>query len=335
MKKDVPSVLLIGVGRWGENHLRTLLKLQARGLCHLVGVQDIDQERLRSIGQEFGVKTFAEGQGLEEADAVDITVPTYNHFNVAKNALLAGKDVLVEKPLTQTVTEAEELQRIWLERLCGSRPQVFMVGHLFRYNPAVDYVKKLLYEKEIGNIRFIQGRFTGFRFKELDAGVLATTAIHFIYLSNYLVGRAPRAVWAKTDYLLDQKLDDHSIIRIDYGSEFSVIESDYFTPGKLRTLTIIGTQGSIILDALNQKVELHQKKHLYTGGRFEAIDGSILQPNVEFREPLWLELQHFIECVKTRTEPLTGLSDGLSVLRIVEAGYKSSRSDQTILLETE
>lgn len=332
VKEGVPSILLIGVGRWGENHLRVLLKLQAEGLCNLVGVHDIDPIRLKYIGNEFGVRMFSDDRGLEEADAVDIAVPTYNHFKVAEKALLAGKDVLVEKPATETVDQAIELNKI------RSSSQILMVGHLFRYNPALDYVKKLLLEKEIGNILFLRGRFMGFRFKERDAGILATTAIHFIYLSNYLMGKLPESVWAKANYLLDSryqldsKLDDSCLVRLDYSPEFSLIESDYFTPGKWRAFDIIGTQGAIFFDALDQKVELHQKKHMYIGGRFEAYNGSILHPNIEFQEPLYLELKHFLECVKHRKEPLTGIKDGIDVLRIIEAAYESSSLDKTIAL---
>ena len=330
----IPSVLLIGVGRWGENHLRVLLKLQAEGLCRLTGVHDIDRVRLRYIGKEFDVQTFYDDQGLKAADAVVIAVPTYNHLEVAKRALLQKKDILLEKPLTKTLEEALELGKIHAESL-----HILMVCHLFRYNSALDHVKKLLLNKEIGNILFIRGRFMGFRFKEQDAGIMATTAIHFIYLSNYLIGKKPEAVWAKTNYLLDSRysldsrLDDSCIVRLDYGHEFSLIESDYFTPGKWRTLNIIGTQGSIFLDALDQKVELHQKKHIYIGGRFEAYDGSVLHPNIEFQEPLYLELSHFLECIRKRTKPLTGVEDGISVLRITEAAYESSRLDKTIILE--
>ena len=336
MKKNIPSILLVGVGRWGENHLRVLLRLQANGLCRLAGVYDIDQPRLRYIGKEFDVQTFDNNeQGLEKADAVVIAVPTYDHFVVAAKALSAGKDVLVEKPMTKTLEEALELEKIH-----SGSSQIFMVGHLFRYNPALDFVKKLLQDREIGNILFLRGRFMGFRFKERDAGILATTAIHFIYLSSYLLDKTPKTVWAKTNYLLDTRylldarLDDSCLVRLDYDPEFSLIESDYFTPGKWRTFDIIGTQGAILFDALSQKVELHQKKHMYIGGRFEAYDGSTMCPDIEFQEPLYLELSHFLECVRTRKEPLTGVKDGVDVLRIIEAAYKSSDLGQPVTLET-
>ena len=237
--------------------------------------------------------------------------------------------MLIEKPLTQTLEEAYKLKKIH-----ANSSQIFMVGHTFRYNPAVDCVKKLLSDGEIGNIRFFRGHFMGLRSKEQDAGILATVAIHFIYTSNYFIGRLPKKVWAKTNYFLDSKLEDHCLVRLDYNPEFSLIESDYFTPGKWRTFDIIGTQGAIFLDALNQKVELHQKRHIYTECGFEVYDGNTMYPNLEFQEPLYLELSHFVKCVQQRTEPLTGIEESINALEIIEAAYESSRSDQTVILDT-
>lgn len=326
--KHSPAVLLIGVGRWGVNHLRVWLRLQSEGLCRLVGVQDADEQRRKDVAKEFGVKTYADDSGRLEADAVDIVVPTYNHFSVVKTALSAGKDVLVEKPLTETLLEALELKKI--KRKSSN---ILMTGHLFRYNPAADYAKKLLVERELGAIRFLRGRFMGFRFPEHDAGVLATTAIHFIYLSNYFVGKTPKAVWAKTERMLGTQLDDFSLIRLDYGSEFSLIESDYFTPGKWRTFDIIGTQGAVFVDLLHQTLDIHRKRHVRSGARFEAYDGGAVHQKLEFQEPLDLELRHFLQCIQDRSEPLTGLSDGVETLKIIEAAYESSRSGKTIALK--
>lgn len=328
MPQNIPSILLVGAGRWGLNHLRVWLKLQTEGRCRLVGVYDASQLHLQTIGQEFGVPVFYQlDTALAKADATDIVVPTYDHFTLAKQALLAGKDVLVEKPLTASIAQAETLAD-----LHNASGRILMVGHLFRYNPALDYVKKLLDERAIGELRFLRGRFMGFRGKEHDAGILATTAIHFIYLSNYLLGRLPVAVWAQANCLLDTKLDDHCWLRLDYGPEFTLIESDYFTPGKWRSFDLIGTQGVIVFNALDQKVELHQKKHIQHDGRFAAYDGSTLYPSIAWQEPLYLELNHFLQCIQQRSEPLTGIADGLAVLRIIAAAYQSARADRTVVL---
>lgn len=323
----VPSVLLMGVGRWGENHLRVWQRLEVEGLCRLVGIYDTEESRCQSVAEKFGVKTFSDESRFAPADAVDVVVPTYNHFQVVKKALSAGKDVLVEKPVTATLKEALELQK-----LQQKSSQILMAGHLFRYNPALDRTMKLLRDGEIGGIRFLRGRFMGFRDKEHDAGVLATTAVHFIYVSNYIVGKFPKTIRADISFLLDQELDDHCLIRLNYGPEFSIVESDYFTPGKYRIFDIIGTRGSIVLDMLSQKVELHREWHVKRDSRFNAYDGGIIPQNFEFEEPLYLELRHFLDCIKSRKRPLTPIEDGIEALKIIEAAYKSGKSDKTVKL---
>ena len=325
--KTLPSVLLVGAGRWGMNHLRTWLKLEAQGVCHFLGVTDTNLERLGKLQEEFGVRTFSIDRGIALCDAVDIVVPTYSHFEIAKKALLAGKDVMVEKPVTETLEQALELEKIHQ----GSS-QVFMVGHIFQYNPAVDYVKKAIADGEIGKIRFLRGRFVGYRQKEHDSGILATTSIYFIYLANHLIGKSPLSVRAKADYILDDRLDDFSSIRLDYGSEFCMIESDFFTPGKWRTFDIIGSEGVIFLDALAQRVELHKKKHVNVNGQFLPHEGDTHIPYIQFQEPLVLELEHFVQCIKERRQPITGIREGVEVMKIIEAGYNSSRTDKSISL---
>lgn len=316
----IPSVLQVGVGYWGKNHLRAWKKLENEGLCKLIGVQGQNQEKLRVIEKEFNVTTYSDDSGWIKADAIDIVIPTHAHYEVAKKALFAQKDILVEKPLTQTVSESEDLKRI-----CHESGQIVMAGHLFRYNPAVERAKKLIETGEIGDIRFLRGQFMGFRNKEYDAGILATTAIHFIYLANYFVGSSPKAVAARLESLLDPEFEDRCLIHLEYEGVSATIESDYFSPGKWRTFNIVGTQGIIEMDTLGQKVVVHKKRHVMNDGRFIAVDEGEITLNIPFQEPLILELRHFLDCIGKRNEPRTGIDDAIDALRVVEAGYESSR----------
>lgn len=322
---SIPAVLQIGAGRWGVNHLRILSKLHAEGSIKLIGVYEVDGERRAAVAKEFQVETFADNGVFAKADAFDIVVPTYKHAEIAKMAIASGKDFLVEKPLAQNLKEAREL-----EKLSKGSSSIMMVGHIFRYNPAATFAKKLIAEGALGKIRFMRGRFMGFRYQEHDAGILATTAIHFLYLSSFLHGKTPQAVWAKTEYMFGTKLDDLSIIRLDYGDTFTIVETDYFTPGKWRTFDIIGTLGAAHVDLLNQEVILHHKRHIWGQNRFEAHDGGEVTHKLEFQEPLELEIRHFFECVRTRNKPLTALENGLEVIEVIEAAYESARTDRTV-----
>jgi len=330
-KNKIPSVLLVGGGRWGFIHLKNWQRLHKEGHCNFLGVCDLDEERLAYVHKLTGTPIFnsSDDETLKKADLIDIVVPTYEHFKISKRALQLGKDILVEKPVTSTTKEAEKLKKIQKEH-----SNILMVGHLFRYNPAVDKAKELIEQGEIGEILFLRGDFKGFRAKEYDAGILATTSIHFLYLSNFLMGKVPREVGAFTDCNVGSKLDDHCIVRLGYGENngYSLIESDYFTTKKLRVFEIIGTQGIIYLDALNQKVELHRKRHEYSRMRFQVNDDGVLNQDIKFQEPLYLELKHFLDCSKSRKQPLTPIDDGIEVLKIIEAAYKSAKNDRTVKL---
>ena len=214
-----PAILLIGAGRWGFRHLKVLERLDYEGVCRLVGVVDTDSKTRSFLKENSSANVFSDYSSLDSADAVDIVVPTYEHFGVAKLCLEAGKDIFVEKPLVQNVEEANEL-----DMLRKKTSKIVQVGHIFRYNPATEYLKTLLLKKEIGDVRYIRGHFMAFREPEYDAGILATSAIHFIYVSNYLLGKMPKFVTAKTEQLLGLGLDDFAMLTLDYDSEFSIID---------------------------------------------------------------------------------------------------------------
>lgn len=323
--KSVPSVLQVGAGRWGTNHLRVLLRLRDEGLLKLVGVQESDPLRRQSLEKEFGVRTFADDSGLKEADAVDIVVPTYGHYEACKKALGAGKHVLVEKPLAETAAQAAELVE-----LAARSGKVALVGHIFRQNPAADLARKMIHDREIGRVRFMRGRFMGFRYQEHDAGILITTAIHFMYLSDFFHGRPAQAVRARNFHTLGTPLDDVCAMHLEYGDAFTFIESDYFTPGKWRTFDIIGTQGALFVDLLKQTVSVHRKYHVRGQDRYEAYDGGVIEHPLKFQEPLELELRHFLACVRGEERPLTPFQDGLAVLKTIEAAYQSAKTDRTV-----
>ena len=323
--KNVPAVLQVGAGRWGTNHLRVLLRLRDEGLLRLVGVQESDPARRKALESEFGVKTFADDSGLKEADAVDIVVPTYSHYEHAKKALLADKHVMVEKPLAETSAQGLELAA-----LAKKSGKTALVGHIFRHNPAADLARKMIADREIGRVRFMRGRFMGFRYQEHDAGILITTAIHFLYLSDFFHGRPTQAVRARTFHTLGTPLDDVCAVHLEYGDAFTFVESDYFTPGKWRTFDIIGTQGALFVDLLKQTVSVHRKYHVRGQDRFEAYDGGVIENPLKFQEPLELELRHFLACVRGEAKPLTNFEDGVTVLKTIEAAYQSAKTDRTV-----
>ena len=330
----LPRIVQVGVGYWGGNHLSKWHHFTRDRLCELVGVVDISEATREAVRGEAGVgvfSTLAECSSSVDFDAVDVVVPTDQHFAVASEALLSHAHVMVEKPITATVDEAVQLQQIAKEN-----GLTLMVGHLFLYNPAVERTLSLIKSGEIGDIRFLKCAFSGFRDKESDAGIIATTMIHFIYLSNYLMGSFPNSVRAESRSLIAPP-DDWARATLSYGTDegpgFSALEVDYFTHEKQRVVEVIGTRGTILLDALHQKVTLHRRRHVLVGDRYRARgDDQAVPQDVEFQEPLALELGHFLECISQGGVPKTGAEEGIETLRIVQAAYESSHTDSPITL---
>src|SRR6266700_1889297 len=208
-----PGVVLVGAGRWGEKHLRAWKALEVRGECRLVGVIGRNPQRLEQIATRYDVITSTGMDLLGEACAVDIVTGTPAHGPLLLRCIDLEKHILVEKPMTATLAEAERVYDA-----CRGYPGIVMVGHLFRYNAAADWAMARVSAGDIGRIRFMRGRFMGFRFPERDCGILATSAIHFIYLSDFFSGEYPVKVRAETHNLLGRDLDDACHITLTYPS---------------------------------------------------------------------------------------------------------------------
>jgi predicted dehydrogenase len=327
-----PEVVLVGAGRWGEKHLRAWIALEARGKCRLIGVIDKNPQRLERIATRYHVSTCTRMDMVEKAGAVDIVTDTPAHGQLLLRCIELGKHILVEKPMTATLAESARVLDA-----CRNYPRTVMVGHLFRYNAATDWAMTRVSAGDIGRIRFMRGRFMGFRFPERDAGILATSAIHFIYLSDFFSGEYPIKIRAQTHNLLGHDLDDACHITLTYpSSAFSWIESEYFTPGKWRAFDIVGERGSIRCNLLEQRGMLHTSRHVVDEetGYFRAMTGEVIEFNPgERKEPLMAELEHFVDCIRTGSPPRTGVSDAAAVLRTIAKCYQSAATRQEIICE--
>ncbi|HEY7143329.1 MAG TPA: Gfo/Idh/MocA family oxidoreductase [Streptosporangiaceae bacterium] len=327
-----PRVVLVGAGRWGERHLRAWKALEARGECRLVGVIGRNPRRLEQIATCYEVVTSTGMELLGEACAVDIVTGTPAHGPLLLRCIDLGKHVLVEKPMTATLAQAERVRDA-----CRGYPGIVMVGHLFRYNAAADWAMARVSAGDIGRIRFMRGRFTGFRFPERDCGILATSAMHFMYLSDFFIGEHPVKVRAETHNLLGHDLDDACQITLTYpSSAFCWVESDYFTPGKWRTFDIMGELGSIRCDLLEQRGMLCGSRHVIDAeaGSVRAVTGEMIEFSpAEKKEPLVAELEHFVSCIRTGAPPRTGVGDAVAVLATIEKCYQSAATGQEIICE--
>ncbi len=321
------KILLVGLGRWGEKHLRVLTELGVE-----VWVADLDSSRLAWATKASGVDpsrtTLDFRAALRAVDAVDLVTPADTHLTLATQCLEAGKDCFVEKPLTRTVAEAQVLAEV--VRRTG---RFLQVGHIFRFHPVTDVLRRCLTEGQVGQVRYLTGRFAGFKRPRADVGVTQTDAIHYFDLFASLLGCPPSAVTAVLRDYLGRGLDDLAFVTVEYGEVPAFVEAGYFAPGTFRDCVVVGTHGSLVVDFGRSVVTAFRNLHQRRDGHWTALSGEPEAFQAAGEEPLRRELARFVESVRTRQAPLVGVAEGILALRVVEAAQLSSRLGRRVTLE--
>ncbi len=319
------KVLLIGLGRWGEKHLRVLGELGCE-----VWVADVSAER-RAFAVKSGVpeaRAVADFRAaLPQVDAVDLVTPADNHLALASECLQAGKDCFVEKPLTLTVDEGRALARA--VRATG---RVLQVGHIFRFHPVTSFLRERLRSGSVGAVRYCTGRFAGFKRPRTDVGVTQTDGIHYFDLFAHLLEREPTAVTATLRDYLGRGMDDLGVCAVEYGDVPAFVEAGYFAPGTYRDCVIVGEQETLAGDFGTAEVKVYANRHVRQGGAWNASEGAASTHKATGPEPLSHELKLFLEACAHKTAPAVDVDAGLLALRVVEAAHQSSKAGRRVLL---
>lgn len=283
------NVGVIGSGKWGENHLRVYSELKEFD-CQLVGLADIDASK-KTLADSYGILFFQEfKQLLPLVDAVSIVVPTTLHYAIVKECLTAGKHVLVEKPITLDADQARELVAIAKEKNL-----ILSVGYLFRFNPSVAALKKLLMSGDLGKIQYIHSRYIhSSKPPRTDSGVIFNLGIHMIDVLNFILGQFPKKVYCKRINFINQKHEDSAVIIFDYGSFFAEIEVSCCHPLKKRDMWIIASKKKIYADFLEQTLKLFPLS-IEEGAVVKSAEENL---EVHKNEPLKEELRYFVEVIK-------------------------------------
>lgn len=319
------KVLLIGLGRWGEKHLRVLGELG----CEL-WVADVSADR-RAFAVKAGVpeaRAVADFRAaLPHVDAVDLVTPADNHLALAGECLRAGKDCFVEKPLTLTVAEGRALAEV-----VRSTRRVLQVGHIFRFHPVTQFMRERIRSGAVGAVRYCTGRFAGFKRPRTDVGVTQTDGIHYFDLFAYLLGAEPTAVTATLRDFLGRGMDDLGFCAVEYGAVPAFVEAGYFAPGTYRDCVIVGERETLAGDFGSGEVRVLENRHVKQGGAWNAPEGAAEIHKASGPEPLSHELTLFLEACAGRTAPAVDVEAGLLALRVVEAAQESSKLGRRILL---
>lgn len=328
---DKVKVGLIGVGAWGRNLARNFATMPD---CELVIVSDSDAARKKLVAEIAPAARFVTNPEEVFADssiqAVIISTPPATHFELGKKAIMAGKDLFVEKPLVLDVGEGEELVRVAEER-----KRILMVGHIMVYHPAVLRLKEYIDKGEFGEVYYLYAsRVNLGKVRDIE-NALWSFAPHDISMVLFFLGKLPVQVTATGQAYLQPGIEDVCFLTMHFDTrQMAHIHVSWLDPHKDRKVTIVGSKKMAVFDdsASSEKIWIYDKgvnthADYTTYGEYLALrSGDILIPKVELKEPLRLECQHFIDCVRTRRPPRSDGKNGLEVLRILEAANRSLKA---------
>jgi len=305
---------VVGLGGFGKHHARVLNDMGA-----LAAVCDIVDEKAKLYGVKYHVEGFTDVQKMADAgiDVAVVATPTVTHAKVAYQLMEKGvKYLMLEKPFTITLSEAKELSA-----KAETEGVELMVGFIERFNQAVVATKELIGKQEIGTpILYFTSRVGRWPEQIFDVGVVKDTAIHDIDLLSYISEERPSQVYATTGRLVHHRHEDYANIIMTYSSgKVAIIEANWLTPRKTRKVNVTGTEGVIEADLMQQATTIMKQNETR-------------MPNMAFKEPLQLELQHLIECVERNASPRPSEEDAIAALEIAEAALNSSSMGTPIKL---
>ncbi len=328
---DRIGIAVVGTGDWGANLVRNFANLPG---TRLVSVCDADGLRLAKTAAQYpGVRAVGDVADVArdpEVQGVVVAASAVSHYPLAKALLEAGKDVYVEKPLTLEVAHAEELCR-----LARSKDRVLMVGHLLLYHPGVQYLKKMVTEKAIGDLLYIYCQRVNLGKVRTDENALWSFAPHDLSVILHLMDQEPVDVAARGAAFLQPGVEDVVFVDLRFpGGQTAHVHVSWLDPHKLRKFTVVGSQKMVVFDDMeaSEKIRIYDKavermgQVVSYGDALTVRSGDILIPKISLQEPLRLECLHFVECVRDRKRPLTDGVGGLRVVKVLDAAQRSLKS---------
>ena len=345
------KVALVGLGYWGPNLARNLASLSGAQLHTLC---ELREERLTQYARQYPAARTTTDYSVvlnePEIDAVVIATPAHTHFELAKAALWAGKHVMVEKPLAQTSAQCRELITP-----AENNKLTLMVGHVFIYNAAVRKVKEYIQSGDLGQVYYIYSQRLSLGRIRQDVNALWNFAPHDLSILCYWLDAEPQRVTARGYSYIQPGIEDVVFMTIDFPDDVGAnVHISWLNPRKVRRMTVVGSEKMVVYDdvSADARIMVYDKgvtKRVNSStpldesgtslGRYESFGefqlllraGDVLIPKLDFVEPLKLECQHFIECIRTGHRPMTDGYDGLRVVKALEVAERSMLQNGTSL----
>lgn len=322
---------VIGIGYFGKHYVRLLQEIDGVTLHAVANSSEEAFERLTNVLSPC-VKRCRSGEELtrdSKVECVVIATPVASHFSLASRALEEGKHVLVEKPMTRTLKEAEALKAI-IER----SGRVFMVGHQYLYNDSIRHLKRQIEDGVLGRVRYVFAEHLYPGPIRSDIGCFWETAPHEFSIIDYLL--APGKIQDVCGRMVDicgSGRDDFAACEITFENGlFVTIVASWFAPEKVRRMIVGGEKGMAVFDERDPTRPIRFIFQPYPHGRgfqarshFFESSGEVV-PKVEAREPLRNQLEHFIECVRANKPPLTDIGQGVRIVEFLDVTSKAIAS---------
>jgi predicted dehydrogenase len=318
------KVGLVGAGYWGPKLLRNF-HTAANSRVRMVA--DLNPKLLADLTRQYrDIETTTDFKQMLDSDveAVVIATPVSTHYRLASEALLAGKHVMVEKPITRTSQEAQKLID-----LAESRGLTLMVGHTFEYNPAVEMLRHLVVSGEIGKVMYVSATRTNLGLFQKDINVLWDLAPHDLSIILFVLGVDPVAVSASGAAYVQPGIHDVARMTVDLdGGVQAHIHVSWLDPCKVRKVTVVGSKKMVVFDDIEaqEKIKVYDKgvdvpERTADYGEFQLSYryGGITIPRVPLHEPLSVECAHFVDSVQRRQTPRSSGRVGLKVVKILES----------------
>lgn len=317
----------VGAGAWGKNLLR---HFSSSDSSELVACCDSDPDAHRRIREAYPhAEVTADFARLlqPDIDVVVVATPPAGHYELCRAALEADKDVFVEKPLVLSSADGEELRK-----LARAKERILMVGHIMVYHPAVLWLRESIARREMGEVYYLYAtRVNLGKVRDIE-NAMWSFAPHDISIIRFLLNEDPVRVSATGTSYIQPGIEDVVFMTLHYaGRVMAHIHVSWLDPHKTRQLTVVGQKKMAVFSDTDptEKVTVFDKGvdiRLDYDNYAEYLamrTGDITIPRIDTVEPLKEEVQHFLSCVKERTPPRSDATDGLRVLRVLEAGQQS------------
>lgn len=327
---DIIRIGVIGLGYWGPNLVRNFRGVEGATVSRCC---DLEPQRFQKLALYGDIQFTTSARELidsSDIDAVAIASPVHTHYELAKQALKAGKSVLVEKPLSMQVEHAEELVA-----LADRKGLVLQVDHVFVYSPAVRLIKEIVESGRLGKLFFIDSVRINLGLFQHDVNVIWDLAPHDLSIVDYLLGRMPRSVAAFGSVHANKEIEDVAYLNLDFGDGLiASFHVNWLSPVKVRSMILGGSEKSLLYDDL----DMSEKIRVYNRGIAVATDeekqktlvsyrtGDMWSPNVSHDEPLSIMAEDFVRCIRNNGRPVADGESGLRVVKILEAAQRSIKA---------